>query len=224
MLKGHASPALLDSFTVERLPVVRAMLGESTKLLDKSLSAEERDRAAAWTHPPELSQLAVNYRWSPIVYDVEIAEEDKPAMAEGAEAYGHIDPNAALRAGDRAPDAPGLLDAEGQAYRIFDLINPARHAALVFATSVEAAAEGLDALATWPEDTVVSTVILPKCAKVEKSATSVLLIEEGYARYGYLGHRKMGDRAIVVIRPDGVVGAFVKDAAGVNEYRRRLLA
>ncbi|KAF8903206.1 FAD binding domain-containing protein [Mucidula mucida] len=92
IIKGLLAP-LLDSYTMERVPVVAAMLSETTKLLEQAASG---DRA--------LRQFGVNYR-------VSTTEEH---TGESVDPYRDGD-DGHVRAGDRAPDASGLIMKDGVA-------------------------------------------------------------------------------------------------------------
>lgn len=228
MLKGLANPKLLDSYSAERVPVVRAMLGLSTKLLDQTFSKSKADQAVAWNRSRNLSQLGVNYRWSPLVIDSEIPEDRKAAMKDGEEAYGRIEDNVALRAGDRTPDAPGLRDTNGQTTRVFDEISSSMHTALIFSSTLGSTDGILNILAKWPANTVRAIVILPqgetRNEQHVRHSAKVLVDSDGHAYTGFLSHRSVseGQTTVVLIRPDCIVGAFVQVEAGIDDYRRRV--
>ncbi|GAA3540406.1 FAD-dependent monooxygenase [Amycolatopsis ultiminotia] len=91
---ADGSPELLDSYEPERRTVAARVLGISTALLDKYAEGDEE----AHRRGPETQQLDISYRGGPL----------SPSGA------------GALRAGDRAPDAP-LVDANGKQVRLFEL-------------------------------------------------------------------------------------------------------
>ncbi len=99
IIKG-LSPPLLDSYTTERVPVVAAMLSETTKLLEQAASGDGAVFESAW----ELRQFGVNYR-------VSTTEEH---TGESVDPYRDGD-DGHVRAGDRAPDASGLIMKDGVA-------------------------------------------------------------------------------------------------------------
>jgi 2-polyprenyl-6-methoxyphenol hydroxylase-like FAD-dependent oxidoreductase len=92
-----AAPALLDTYEAERRPVAMGVLELSNARLQQAI--ENRDIPVR--RDTTTMQLSTNYRGSTLSHD------------DGA------DP-AALRAGDRAPDATGLRTLEGEC-RLFDL-------------------------------------------------------------------------------------------------------
>ena len=104
VLAGTASPALLDSYDEERLPIASWLLDITSHALDVVLKAVESAGggvdAAAMT---ELTQLGIGYRWSRL-------SRETVARADGL-----------VRAGDRAPDAPLIDPATGAAVRLFDV-------------------------------------------------------------------------------------------------------
>jgi hypothetical protein len=219
--KGHAAPALLDTYAAERAPVLRETLQLTTSLFGRVTTTGARGldmgaRALA------LRQLGVHCRWSRIVRDElaadsdrnaaqssETKEEGKGTDVEPLSAYGADSEASGTRvhAGDRAPDAPGLVDTQsGASTRLFELLEPARHTVLVFDAAMRAAVER--ALAVYPLDAV-------RIFTLGGSDHAGLVDTEGHARrvYGV----EAGAR-VIVIRPDGVVGALLKDSNGVGPY------
>jgi len=96
--------ALLDTYEAERLPVAADVLGVTTRLHRKAV---ERDDDAMRRDDPVLRQLSLSYRGGPL------AAEHRAAPG-------------AVRAGDRAPDAPA---GEG---RVFDLLRGPHATLLAF--------------------------------------------------------------------------------------------
>ncbi|MFY9887674.1 MAG: FAD-dependent monooxygenase, partial [Streptosporangiaceae bacterium] len=117
VLRG-APAALLDSYEAERLPVAADVLGISTRLHDKAAGGEAD---AHRRDDPELRQLSLGYR-------------DGPLSQEYRAAPGVV------RAGDRAPDAPGRV--AGNTARLFGLLHGGQTTLLAFgpAAAVLAAA------------------------------------------------------------------------------------
>lgn len=161
--KGRASPALLDSYEIEGTPVIAEMLQLSTQLYDQfnkertsgtasealnragetvKATEDQQDKSSSWFRSRKLFQLDVNYRWSTVIFDERFKDEGARKVAD---VYGVV--GRATQAGDRAPDAPALIDASGTKTRLFDIFSLAKHAALVFAilTSVR---DALTLLAT----------------------------------------------------------------------------
>jgi len=109
VMKGLASPTLLDSYTAERLSVIASML-EKTKLLANHTFTSSGDMSkmeAAFTRGHELFQLGVNYRGSKVIVD----ESPQATEDEVIDSY-RSGEDGQVRAGDRAPDAPDLLGSE----------------------------------------------------------------------------------------------------------------
>ena len=83
----------------------------------------------------KLFQLDVNYRWSSIVFD-----ERYPEVSQSTERSAYGTAGHDLRAGDRAPDAPGLVqiapnNCDKTISNLFDLFKSTKHTALVFASA-----------------------------------------------------------------------------------------
>ncbi|KAG2140304.1 FAD binding domain-containing protein [Suillus cothurnatus] len=209
--KGLADKSLLDTYNAERLPVISEMLELTTTILNRALETDKR----ITTRSPILSMLGINCRFSNIVLD-EFAIPGKPIKA-----YGVLD-EANLEAGDRAPDAPNMIQVgggESDVKTLFGLYRPWYHTVLVFAPSHADAASILDALEAYDSSIVRSVVILPSSASVTSVASPadlVLVDQEGHAYSAYLV--EAGQTKVFVIWPDGVVGAIVHGAEGVKKY------
>ncbi|KAH8110165.1 FAD binding domain-containing protein [Phellopilus nigrolimitatus] len=240
VVKEHAPPTLLDSYEVERVPVIAAMLKLTTDLLDRIVSRVDTQQALAraeasaasvpddgvFTRGWKLFQLDLNYRWSTIVRDERYAADATDSTGDVYGVEGHD-----VRAGDRAPDAPGLttLTAKDRApraapvTRLFDVFTPSVHTALVFAPRSAGAAQPLlDALRGLQAGLLRTALVLPAGAPREgvPSANVDLAFEdtEGHAFGGY-GLDATGDApTVVLVRPDGMVGAFARSAAGIKDY------
>ena len=105
---GGADAALLDSYEAERRPVAQAVLDLSNARLKEAMA----QTAIVTRRDASTNQLGVNYRGS------ELAHDDRE---DGAD----------IRAGDRAPDATGLLTADGE-QRLFDLLRGGRFTLIDF--------------------------------------------------------------------------------------------
>ncbi|TFY59517.1 hypothetical protein EVG20_g7763 [Dentipellis fragilis] len=222
--KGLATPALLDSYDAERLPVIKEMLQRTTAILNRTVASAKdqpastpgKDNEPAWTRSTQLNQLGVHYRWSPIVVDEAVAElesKDKGKAEELTASTYVVEEGGRLHAGDRAPDAPGLLDLNtGSVTRLFDVFGPEHHTVLIF-TDGEAAS-ALAPLARFPAGLVRTVAIRSQNVPSAEAAAGVDLVlqdKDGYAYPGYGAH-------VAVVRPDGVVGALVGGAEGVEKY------
>ncbi|KAG2071729.1 hypothetical protein BDR04DRAFT_1097681 [Suillus decipiens] len=211
--KGFSDKSLLETYSAERLPVISEMLGLTTSILDKAISSGDPTTGRS----PILSMLGINCRFSTIVLDEFVnSVERKPVNA-----YRMLD-EGCLEAGDRAPDAPNMLQvgsAEPHVTALFGLYRPWYHTVLVFVPSLVDTVPILGALGAYDKSVVRLAVILPSSASVTPVASSadlVLVDREGYAYSAYLV--EAGQAKVFVIRPDGVIGAIVHGAEGVKKY------
>lgn len=211
------------------MPVIAEVLNISGNLLEGFMkeSGVTQDRDSAWFRGWKLFQLDINYRWSPIAFD-ERYEVKEPAV----NAYGVAGHD--TRAGDRAPDAPDLViltgDAKGTKTRLFDLFNPTKHVALVFASSasIKKALALLTPLNRTASNDFRRLLVLPKCgakdAGLDLSGVEAVVDSEGHAFASY-GIQSDGTAPMVVIvRPDAMVGAFALTEAGVENYMKAVFA
>ncbi|KAH8110151.1 FAD binding domain-containing protein [Phellopilus nigrolimitatus] len=238
VVKGHALPALLDSYEVERVPVIAEMLKITTNLFNRVFSIDTQQalaRAEAsaasdpyddlFTRGRKLFQLDLNYRWSTIVRD----ERYAAAVENAGDVYGVEGHD--LRAGDRAPDAPGLttltaknsLPPAAPVTRLFDVFSPSAHTALVFSPRSAGEAQPLlDALRGLQAGLFRKVLILPAGTSHEGVPFSDVDIvfedAEGHVLRGY-GLDSAGNApTVILVRPDGMVGAFARSAAGIKDY------
>jgi len=209
--KGFAPPTLLDTYAEERLPIIAEMLGKTTALLNEIRETGEIKRGG------DLNQLGVNYRGSSIVY-----EDDVEVATTKGKGYNN-DSEVAARPGDRAPDAPGLVDAsdKNKIVSIYDVFSATEHTVLVFSDAVDGHSALLQVVKRLPEGTVRVILILPKGSEAitandgsGKEFDQILIDKEDYAYTGYHVNRA----SMAIIRPDGVVGARVLGASGVERY------
>jgi 2-polyprenyl-6-methoxyphenol hydroxylase-like FAD-dependent oxidoreductase/catechol 2,3-dioxygenase-like lactoylglutathione lyase family enzyme len=166
---GGAEPALLDTYAAERRPIAAHVLAFSNERMKEVIGRQElpirRDASTI--------QLDVGYRGSAL------ARDDRG-------------PAAALRAGDRAPDATGLLTTDGK-HRLFDLIGGGRFTLLSFGPEPAS-------IATRPGLRTLRVVPRP-------TGPDELADAEGHLAAAYAA----GDRTLVLIRPDGYLG-LISDA------------
>ncbi|RSD17088.1 FAD-dependent oxidoreductase [Amycolatopsis eburnea] len=169
-----ASPVLLDSYEAERRPVAADVLA----LSDARLKQAVDEKSIPIRRDARTTQLAVNYRGSVL------ARDDR-------------DEAAALRAGDRAPDATGLSTVDG-ACRLFDLTRGGRFTVLDFGN------------ATLPPGPRIFRVVDRPAGAGEIADTAGRLAEA----YGATG------RTLVLIRPDGHLGLIsdAGDGEAVSAY------
>jgi 2-polyprenyl-6-methoxyphenol hydroxylase-like FAD-dependent oxidoreductase len=103
VLAGHATPALLDTYEEERLPIASWLLDITSERLNAVLDAiKEKGGGVDAAAAPELTQLALRYPWSRL-------SRQTTSRPTGP------------WPGDRAPDAPLRDAATGRPTRLFDL-------------------------------------------------------------------------------------------------------
>ncbi|KAL5508462.1 hypothetical protein ACEPAH_6081 [Sanghuangporus vaninii] len=189
----------------------------------------------------KLFQLDLNYRWSPIVFD-----ERRPAVSASSgesnnkerDAYGKPDHD--LRAGDRAPDAPGLVvlhkssrpigkigkvveGAEDGVIRLFDTFDPTAHISLVFSSDQSFIKAVQDVLKVLPDGLIRTVLIVPQDASISSVGEDVDLVlddKEGHAYKGY-GIEKDAN-VVMIVRPDAMIGAFAVSLSGVERYLNKV--
>ena len=185
---GGADARLIDTYGEERLPIASWVLGVSNELMNAAVAA----RGFVLSRDEKTLQLGLGYRGCSL-------SQDQRPDGDG------------LRAGDRAPDAPGLSGA-GESTRIFDLLRGPHITLLGFGRRWRSV---VDACAATFGDDVRGYVI----AASPHAATN-LVDEQGHARTVY------SDDALFVIRPDNYVGLVAADAdpAPVMDYLRHITA
>ncbi|KAG1769042.1 FAD binding domain-containing protein, partial [Suillus occidentalis] len=154
--KGLANKSLLDTYSAERMPVISEMLDKTTTFLNQAVKSDSMTAPRS----PILFMLGINCRFSSIVVD-EFSTPGKPINA-----YGTLDDDH-LEAGDRAPDAPNVLQmgrGESDAKTLFGLYRPSYHTVLVFTPNLSGATPILGALEAYDKSVVQSAVILPSSA------------------------------------------------------------
>ncbi|KZT20697.1 hypothetical protein NEOLEDRAFT_829633 [Neolentinus lepideus HHB14362 ss-1] len=219
---GLASPALLQSYTDERIPVIRNMLEITTDTLDRTLDNEEN----AWERGRKFFQLDVNYRGSPIVVDQrQGAVVDAPPP--NVYTFGSL---GRVQAGDRAPDAPGLLnlkDASSPVTSLFNIFTPTRHTVLIFSASPPIVDAVIDALRIYPAGLVQTVAVLPTRVAVRESLMLPkvdVLVKDGdrHAYEGYSVDPWKDELAVIIVRPDGVVGGIGSGVHILKDYFHRI--
>ncbi|KZV72963.1 hypothetical protein PENSPDRAFT_683358 [Peniophora sp. CONT] len=213
--KGLALPDLLETYSEERVPVISEMLKVTTKIASATFKAKPDDDA--FKRPTHLGQLGVHYRWSSIVHDglrVGEAQFESTNLAPPS-TYGLGEKMPRLQAGDRAPDAPGLIGPAGET-TLFDNFSVARHTVLVFGPSHDAAVRA--AVARYPKGFTDILTLLPEGSEKKEGA---LIDAQGHA---YRGYAVEAGVAVAIVRPDGVVGALLKEDEGVEVYFSRIFS
>ncbi len=168
VLRRGAPEALLDSYDSERTRVAADVLGLSSRTHKADLRG---DGGGRWRRGKETHQLALGYREGPLT------REARRDLADDA-----------LRAGDRAPDAP-CADASGAPVRLFDVFR-GPHFTLLDLTDGEPAAA--------PE--------LPEWVRRFRP-----LDVDGHVKAAY-------GSGLFLVRPDGYVGLATDKASDVAGY------
>ena len=173
VVTGTASPDLLDTYDDERRPVAAAVLALSDDRLRRTL--EEHGIPIERTR--DTTQLSIGYRRSVL------SRDDR---ADGSDSAGGA---AVLRAGDRAPDASGLLTSNGER-RLFDITRGGQFTLLCFGRPTPNS--------QLPPDTQVVDVVPDHPAAGQVVDTR-----------GRLGHAYAATAdTLVLIRPDGYIAAI----------------
>lgn len=241
VIKGLSPPSLLDTYEAERMPVVAEMLKIATLLntahhQDKALQeafsrAQEQGLIAKdakadeiWMRGWKLTQLDLNYRHSPVIFD-ERFDAEKSTIIDAYGAEGH-----SICAGDRAPEAAGLrvltgLATQSQTTKLFDIFTPNAHTALVFPMADEKETQHfvdsvLRILKGSPSGLVRVVLIVPKShPDTSGSILGVDIVVRDDEGFAYTNYGLGSDTAtVVVIRPDAYIGGILKGSIGVQKY------
>ena len=224
VIKGLSPSSLLDSYTEERLPVVAEMLDLTKKIYEATIDGPSNE--ARWVRSGSLNQLGINYRWSSIVVD-QNTDSGMGSHVEEVRSPYDVEAGALLRAGERAPDAPGLVkinfdnQKSSETTRLFKLRSPTYHTVLIFAEAADVHGT-LQAIARFPKEAVRAVVLLRAGTTnaIQNVACDVFEDRDGHAHDAYKGAE--GPNGIVIIRPDGITGAIVKDVDWVERYFRTI--
>lgn len=211
--KSLASPRLLDSYSAERLPVVAKLLEVTKELLKKVMELDPHDDAPEDDSPYrrglKLYQLDVNCRGSPIVID----RLDKESYKLGNR----------LRAGDRAPDAPWMVPLNAGltpgTTHLFDIFSSNRHTALIFVEGNENVKPYLELLKHYPQDTVLPIIVLRQGDERGVDVFGKTSVVRDSAGNSWRSYSAEHGTKIVIVRPDGCVGAVGRSPGVVEEYR-----
>ncbi|KAF8905056.1 hypothetical protein CPB84DRAFT_1814291 [Gymnopilus junonius] len=166
----------------------------------------------------DLHQLNVNYRGSSITVDQDVAAHGEPQKKGSS--Y-HIEDGDVVHAGDRAPDASGLIKvgSEQGPVRLFGLLNPARHTVLIFADKIDYKST-LTNLEKYVKELVRPVIITKAGSEFSTPMADVFEDHDGYAHEAYKGPE--GTTGIFAIRPDGVVGCRAGNTSGLDEYFEKI--
>ncbi|KAJ7155478.1 FAD binding domain-containing protein [Mycena crocata] len=245
--KNVAPESLLQTYTEERAPVVAAMLNQITALLKESLTGNLGDPSpthggsSAWKHNGGgILQLGVNCRWSSVVVDEQVTDEDDFFDETEEELYGgDEDEDAAeldvsvdrpLRAGDRAPDAPGLValkrpapadrrDANTRTTSLFKTFLASHHTVLIFSNEANRYTPVIRLLSAYPKDVVQAAIVIRAGNTVPTGALALAdYVLEDHGGHAYAAYALNDGCDVVIVRPDGLVGAAVRSREGLRRY------
>ena len=196
------------------------MLGRTTAILNNTIQFKaDGSNHRSHERPQVLHQLGVNVRWSPVVID-----EQPGADADEVKKAGPylVEDTSVLYAGDRAPEAPSLLKSDGEQTSLFKIYGPTHHTVLVF--DEEQSPAILEVLSKYPSDTITKVVVRPQgsdaSAPLPTGADLAVVDRDGHARQFYPPTSK--GFPVVIVRPDGVVGAVVRGKEGTKQYFERI--
>ncbi|TFY80920.1 hypothetical protein EWM64_g3088 [Hericium alpestre] len=222
VFKGLAKPSLLTTYEAERQPVVAEMLNLTSQLHNHAFHGEStlgakkdagREGDPYW-RPKTGLQLGINCRWSPIVVD---GRDDDQKTVE-SNAYGVSGDK--LRAGDRAPEAPGLIEVPSWVETsVFKLISGYdRHHVLVFAG--EEADANVAPFAGYCERAIADVSVITPAGRKLPPMEGVRSFEDraGHAYEGYEVSASVSAPAYIVVRPDGIIGAYATSVEQVHKY------
>jgi hypothetical protein len=186
------------------------MLFQTSAILDQAVQAEKGD-ISPFKRSFLLKQFGVNYRGSPMILD----ERTKGVVV----GHPYSNDDGRICAGDRAPDAPGLVNSLGEQTKLFDLFRPWLHTVLIFGHGLEVASPILRALGRYPDKTIQAICIVPKGTTLPVPPLAAETILEDRGGYAYMGYAvDKANNIVVVVRPDGVIGAIVFGVEGAEEY------
>ena len=211
--KSLASPRLLDSYSAERLPVIANVLGVTKELLKKAVELDPHDDAPEEDSPYhrglKLYQLDINCRGSSIVVDGLDGESYK--LGER------------LRAGDRAPNAPGIVPLnvglQPGTTQLFDIFSSNRHTALIFVKGDENVKPYLELLKHYPQHTVFPVIVLQQGDERNVEVFGKTSVVQDSAGHCWKSYSTEHGTKVVIVRPDGCVGAMGRSPGVVEEYR-----
>lgn len=186
------------------------MLEKTTQLLNDTLKKEAAATGAAWNRGDELQMFGINYRGSVIVLD---ERNPQPDVLPSAYSIGKT-----LRAGDRAPSAPVHCASDAAVQTLLDVFSCRKHTVLVFTSAAARAVH--DATKVLPDGITETVVVVSRELAFQLSDVKVLEAVDGHAQTIY---QVENEPTIVVVRPDGAIGAIVLEAGGIGRYFSKIL-
>jgi FAD binding domain len=184
---GGADAALLDTYEEERLPIARDVLELSNALMQATVAAG----SFAFRRDDRTAQLSLNYRTA------SLTRELRPG-GDG------------LRAGDRAPQAPGLVGPQGPC-SLFDLLRGSHATVLGFGARWKPLLDACEA--RFGERLSAHAIV------AEADGRAGVVDQQGHARAAY------GEDVLFVVRPDNYIGLATAslDEKPVLDYLQAIL-
>lgn len=243
---GAANPSLLDSYDLERHPVGQNVLEETDLLtrvvsLHHPLAQQLRNYLAPVLLNFEviqqrisrrLTELAVNYRHSPIVGEYRGSLAPVQFLGgqntESPSISGWLEFSSGPAPGDRAPDAIVLQSATGATTQLFEILQGTQHTLLLLAgtKSILTGYSSLESIGSmvqtnYSRHVAVYLVIAGKTPPASLQWEGKLLLDlelSLHHRYG------VGSECLYLVRPDGYVGFRSQpvDERQLREYLERI--
>ncbi|KAF9801806.1 hypothetical protein IEO21_10038 [Rhodonia placenta] len=127
-----------------------------------------------------------------------------------------------LRTGDRARQAPDLVDGEGKTYSLLRVFGPTHHTVAIFSMNEEVVESYLLLLRAYPKALSELWLCLHSSSGLSKvDGVYMIIVDDGghaYATYQALDKETIA----VAVRPDGVVSAIVRGAEGLGRYFEKI--
>ena len=214
--RGHADPALLDSYEAERWPVGHLLLRTTDRVFTLFSRIMSAGAIAAWLRrhvasrilPAILSSNRLRARAFRFVSELDIRYRTSPAVTEGSPKL-----EAGPVAGDRLPDAE--ISRDGQSTYLQKELSGPRLRLLLCGSPGEWDADQLLAL----RSRYAGLVAIHTLTRADQAGE---LIDPTGAAFARLGVR---DAAQYLVRPDGHVGyrCAGRELAGLTSYLARWL-
>jgi 2-polyprenyl-6-methoxyphenol hydroxylase-like FAD-dependent oxidoreductase len=173
--RGAADDSLLDTYEAERLPIARAVLGESHR------------RFSRLTAPRRLQPL-LRFVLKPLFARQQRSDREERVHYRGGPLTVGANRAGRIRAGDSAPDGVVFAEPDGVRMRLFDLFRGSHFTALTFsAAQARAAQKSASEL-----DVEVRVHLIDREDRIRRSYgatrdTLVLVRPDGYV--GFISHR-----------------------------------
>jgi hypothetical protein len=205
VLRGTAKPELLESYSAERHYNAKRLLsriGRATRManLRRPAAIEVRNQVIHL-----LGHLGIGRVVPQILSMLDVGYPESPAVTESHTSWLSRGP----RAGERAPDAEGLLAAgKTGPHRLFTLWSgDDRHQLLLFGN-------GKDGQGQVPASSLYAVT---RIVREGTPSEGVIVDAEGHAHEAYAAHR---EGALYLVRPDGIIAfrSGEPDTGALSKY------